>query len=399
MTHSISPASPAETALPRRALPIFAAACGVAVANIYYAQPLLDAIAASFGIAPAQIGLVVTLTQIGYAIGLVFIVPLGDLIDRRRLVLRQITLSAAALAIAGTAPTAGVFLAGMLAVGLLAVVVQVLVAFTAALAPAAERGRAVGLVTSGVVAGILAARFVAGTIADLGGWRAVYLTSAALMLGLAVMLRRLLPRVATPTASISYGALIRSIPVLFLQAPLLRRRAVLAFLIFAAFSTFWTPVVLPLRAPPLLLSHTEVGLFGLAGLAGALAAGVAGRLADRGLGGWTTGLALAILTLSWAPIALLGQSLVLLVIGVILLDLAVQAVHVTSQSLIFAAFPKAQSRLVGGYMVFYAAGSALGAIASTLAYALGGWAGVCLTGAGISAAGLIFHVATCRGRS
>lgn len=360
MTHSISPASPAETALPRRALPIFAVACGVAVANIYYAQPLLDAIAASFGIAPAQIGLVVTLTQIGYAIGLVFIVPLGDLIDRRRLVLRQITLSAVALAIAGTAPTAGVFLAGMLAVGLLAVVVQVLVAFTAALAPAAERGRAVGLVTSGVVAGILAARFVAGTIADLGGWRAVYLTSAALMLGLAVMLRRLLPRVATPTASISYGALIRSIPVLFLQAPLLRRRAVLA---------------------------------------GALAAGVAGRLADRGLGGWTTGLALAILTLSWAPIALLGQSLVLLVIGVILLDLAVQAVHVTSQSLIFAAFPKAQSRLVGGYMVFYAAGSALGAIASTSAYALGGWAGVCLTGAGISAASLIFHVATCRGRS
>ncbi len=174
----------------------------------------------------------------------------------------------------------------MIAVGLLAVVVQVLVAFTATLAAPTERGHAVGLVTSGVVIGILAARFVAGLLADLGGWRSVYLTSALLMLGMAVLLFRILPRHAPKTTPESYGALLRSMPALFLQEPILRVRAVLALLIFATFSTLWTAMVLPLSAPPLSLSHTQIGLFGLAGLSGALAASGAGRLADRGLGQW-----------------------------------------------------------------------------------------------------------------
>jgi predicted MFS family arabinose efflux permease len=181
----------------------------------------------------------------------------------------------------------------MIAVGLLAVVVQVLVAFTATLAAPSERGRSVGLVTSGIVIGILAARFVSGVIADLGGWRSVYLTSAALMLVMSVLLVRLLPRNTTGPASESYGAVLRSIPTLFLREPFLRVRAVLALLIFASFSTLWTAMVLPLSAAPLFLSHTEIGLFGLAGLAGALAASGAGRLADRGLGQWTTGIALS----------------------------------------------------------------------------------------------------------
>lgn len=369
---------------------VFAVTCGITVANIYYAQPLLDAIATTFSISPASIGLIVTLTQAGYAVGLVLVVPLGDLVDRRMLVVAQTLLCGVALVVIGTADRVGVLFGGMIAVGLLAVVVQVLVAFTATLATASKRGSAVGLVTSGVVVGILAARFVSGVIADLGGWRLVYLSSAVLMFVMSASLAWLLPRNASAPTSESYGAILRSIPTLFLRSPLLRVRAVLALLVFASFSTLWTALVLPLSAAPLSLSHTQIGLFGLAGMAGALAASSAGRLADRGLGQRTTGIALLLLIGSWLLIALLHSSLVALAIGVVLLDLAVQAVHVTNQSLIFAAHAAVRSRVVGGYMVFYSIGSGIGAISATTIYALLGWPAVCVLGAAFSAAGLVF---------
>jgi predicted MFS family arabinose efflux permease len=376
---------------------VFAVTCGMSVANIYYAQPLLDSIAATFAISPASIGMVVTLTQAGYAIGLVFIVPLGDLVDHRKLIIAQTSLSAIALTVVSTAHHAGILFGGMIAVGLLAVVVQVLVAFTATLAMPSERGRAVGFVTGGVVIGILAARLVSGMIADFGGWRSVYFTSALLMLVMSLLLARLLPRQAAMPVSESYGAVLRSMPSLFLRDPLLLRvRAVLALLIFASFSTLWTAMVLPLSTAPLFLSHTRIGLFGLAGLTGALAANGAGRLADRGLAQWTTGIALGLLTCSWLPIALLHYSLAALAIGVILLDLSVQAVHVTNQSLIFAARLEARGRLVGGYMVFYSVGSGIGAISSTSIYAVFGWIGVAILGAIFSAAGLLLWALTRR---
>lgn len=380
--------------LPFATLLVFAFACGFSVANIYYAQPLLETMAAAFHISPASIGMVVTLTQLGYAAGLVFIVPLGDLLDRRKLVVGQTLLSALALAVVGTANSGLVLLAGMVAVGLLAVVVQVLVAFTATLAAPAERGKAIGFVTSGVVIGILLARLFSGLLADLGGWRSVYLTSAALMVIMAALLSCILPRLPARVSPLGYGALLRTIPDLFLRQPLLRARAVLALLIFATFSTLWTALVLPLSSAPLSLSHSQIGMFGMAGLAGALAASYAGRLADRGLAQWTTGVSLALLVFSWLPISFLASSRVALVAGVILLDLAVQAVHVTNQSLIFAVHPEAQSRLVGGYMVFYSIGSALGSITSTTIYAAAGWHGVCLSGAGYGSVAFIFWAVT-----
>ena len=380
--------------LPKWLVLIFAVTCGISVANIYYAQPLLDTMAADFSISLPAIGFVITLTQIGYATGLLFIVPLGDLVDRRKLIIAQILLSAAALAVVAIAPSAAILFAGMLAVGLLAVVVQVLVAFTATLAPPQERGRAVGLVTSGVVIGILSARFVSGMLADLGGWRAVYGASALLMIVLGALISRVLPRHVPMVGTESYGTILKSVLVLFIRERHLRERAVLAFLIFASFSTLWTAMVLPLRAAPFGLSHTEIGLFGLAGLAGALAASSAGRLADCGLAHWTTGLSLALLTLSWLPIGFLPQSLFAFTTGVILLDFAVQAVHVTNQSLIFAGHPEARNRLVGGYMVFYSAGSALGAISSTTLYANFGWTGVSILGATFSLAALLFWLFT-----
>lgn len=382
--------------LSRIATLIFAATAGLNVANIYYAQPLLDSMARDFGISPSTIGLVVTLTQVGYALGLIFIVPLGDLIDRRRLVIGQGLLSIVALVAVATARSEAILFASLAAMGLLAVVVQVLVAFAATLATPAERGKAVGMVTSGVVIGILAARFMAGLLADLGGWRTVYLTSAVVTAAMVGVLMRVLPRQLSPDSTESYAATLRSIPILFLHDRILLMRGLLALLIFATLSAFWTALVLPLSTPPFSYSHSQIGLFGLVGMAGAIAATGAGRLADRGLGQWTTGLSLALLLASWGPIAMLPVSLPLLLIGVVLLDLAVQAVHVTNQSIIFARHPTASSRLVGGYMVFYSIGSGIGAIAATMVYAQAGWSGVSMLGATFSAAALLVWASTLR---
>ncbi|UVL00986.1 MFS transporter [Pseudomonas sp. B21-048] len=363
--------------------------CALAVANVYFAQPLLDSMAQSLGVAPSMIGVVVTATQVGYALGLLFIVPLGDLVNRKRLVLTQVLLSAVALAAVGAAQQWLALLAAMIMMGLLAVVVQVLVAYAAVLATPSQRGQAVGTVTSGVVLGILLARFTSGLIADLAGWRAVYFVSSGLMLTLAAVFWKVVPAAVSPRNQHAYPALIRSLFKLFMTEPVLRIRGLLALLIFAAFSVLWTAMVLPLSAPPLSLSHTAIGMFGLAGVAGALAARGAGRWADQGLGQRVTGLSLVLLTLSWLPITFAETSLIALVCGVVLLDFAVQAVHVTNQSLIFAARPDTQSRMVGAYMIFYSVGSALGAAAATQIYALWGWMAVSLLGALISATALV----------
>ncbi|OBQ74960.1 MFS transporter [Mesorhizobium erdmanii] len=375
---------------------VFAIACGLSVANVYFAHPLLDAMAHDFAIAPASVGIVVTVTQIGYALGLFFIVPLGDLFDRRKLIAGQAVLSTVALIAVGIAPNAAMLLASLAIVGLLAVVVQVLVAYAADLAVPSQRGRAVGTVTSGVITGILLARFVAGVIADFAGWRWVYLVSAALTLAMSVVLYFMLPRHEAERPRTSYPRLLGSVVLLFVQEPLLRVRAVLAMLIFATFNVLWAPMVLPLSAAPFSLSHTEIGLFGLAGVAGALGARWTGGLVDRGRGQLVTGLALLLMIAAWLPIAFMGSSLWLLVAGIVMLDLAIQAIHVTNQSLIFGRRPDARSRLVGGYMIFYSLGSALGSIASTMAYGAFGWSGVCLLGAGIGLLALLIWALTLR---
>ncbi|MGF6201825.1 MFS transporter [Pseudomonas laurylsulfatiphila] len=375
---------------------LFSVTCALAVANVYFAQPLLDSMAQSLGVASSMIGIVVTATQVGYALGLLFIVPLGDLLNRKGLILTQVLLSAVALAGVGAAQQWLALLGAMVIVGLLAVMVQVLVAYAAVLATPSQRGQAVGTVTSGIVLGILLARFTSGLIADLAGWRAVYFVSSGLMLALAAVFWKVLPATVSPRNRNTYPALIRSMFRLFMTEPVLRIRGLLALLIFAAFSVLWTSMVLPLSAPPLSLSHTAIGLFGLAGVAGALAARRAGRWADQGLGQRVTGLSLVILTLSWMPIAFAPTSLIALVCAVVLLDFAVQAVHVTNQSLIFAARPDAQSRMVGAYMCFYSVGSALGAAAATQVYAHWGWTAVSLLGASISATALVLWLITWR---
>ncbi|MFF4533742.1 MFS transporter [Streptomyces sp. NPDC001407] len=381
--------------LPRGVVILFAVACGAAVANVYFSQPLLVTIGHDLAMSPALVGSVVTLTQTGYALGLFLLVPLGDVTGRRRIVVAQLLLLAAALTVVAAARTAVVLLVGMAATGLLAVVTQTLVAFAASLASPAGRGRVVGLVTSGVVIGILLARTVSGLMADLAGWRSVYLASAALTAVLALVLHRTLPRHGdAPPAGLRYGQLLRSTVTLFARERLLRLRALFALLVFAAFSTLWSSIALPLSEAPYFLSHTAIGALGLVGAAGALAAAVAGRLNDRGLSRRTTGIALALLAVSWLPLAFTRSSLWALLAGVILLDLAVQAVHVTNQTLIYALHPEAGSRLIGGYMVFYSAGSALGAIAATSLYTVAGWGAVCALGAAFSCLGFVLWVFT-----
>ncbi|MGH9916835.1 MAG: MFS transporter, partial [Pyrinomonadaceae bacterium] len=339
-------------------------------------------------------GLIVSISQVGYGIGLLLIVPLGDLIDRRRLIAGQSVLSALALLAVCFAPTSFALLVAMASIGLLAVVTQALVAYAAGLAKPHERGQVVGIITSGIVLGILLARTIAGTMADLAGWRSVYAVSAVLTLVIAGLLFHFLPRNEAKRAKIAYPQLIKSVFLLFVEEPVLRIRAIIAMFIFADITMLLTPLVLPLGAPPFSLSHTQIGLFGLAGAAGALAASRAGGWADRGHAQRTTGIALTIMLLSWVPIAFMQSSLWFLIIGVVTIDFALQAVHVSNQSLIYRVRPEAQSRLTAGYMIFYSIGSAAGSFGSTLIYAYAGWAGVSLAGAGISLLALVFWAAT-----
>lgn len=395
MTCTIGKARDPEADSPPAAIPVlssrmiflFSLTSALAVANVYSAQPLLESIAASLQVSTGTIGTVVTATQSGYALGLIFLVPLGDCVNRKKLVITQLLLSVLALITAAVAPDLMTLLCAMLLVGLMAVVTQLMVAWAAMLASPEQRGQVVGSVTSGIVIGILLARFVSGMIADLAGWRAVYLTAACLLLLISLILAKVLPATAVQTRRTSYPHLLLSVFRLFLTEPQLRRRGILALLIFAAFSMLWSSMVLPLTA--LSLSHTQTGMFGLAGIAGALAASRAGAWADLGLGQRATGLALALLTFSWLPIAALHTSLLLLIFGVILLDFAVQTVHVINQSLIVAARPEAASRLVGAYMCFYSLGSALGAIAATQLYTHWGWQAVCYAGAAVSASAFL----------
>lgn len=381
------PPPAATTVLSPRMILLFSLTSALAVANVYSAQPLLESIAASLNVSPGTIGAVITATQTGYALGLIFLVPLGDCINRKKLVLTQLLLSVLALTAAAFAPDLMTLLCAMLLVGLMAVVIQLMVAWAAMLASPAQRGQVVGSVTSGIVIGILLARFVSGMIADLAGWRAVYLTAAGLLLLTSLVLVKVLPATTGQPQRTAYPQLLLSVLRLFRTDPLLRSRGILALLIFAAFSMLWSSMVLPLT--DLSLTHTAIGLFGLAGLAGALAASRAGAWADQGRGQRATGLALVLLTVSWLPIAALQSSLLLLVFGVILLDFAIQTVHVINQSLLVAARPEAASRLVGAYMCFYSLGSALGAIAATQLYAHWGWQAVCYAGAAVSASAFL----------
>jgi predicted MFS family arabinose efflux permease len=381
---------------------LLAAACGLIVANIYYAQPLIGPISQSLGLAPQAAGLIVTMSQIGYGAGLMFIVPLGDLIENRRLILASIGVSAVSLAAAAFAPSAALFLVCAGAIGLGSVAVQILVPLAAHLAPDATRGRVVGMVSSGLMIGIMLARPVSSFIAAQSSWRAVFIASAAMMVALAGVLSRALP-VRAPDTRMTYGALIASMAHLAAATPILRRRAFYQACLFFAFSLFWTTTPLLLAGPHYQLTQNGIALFALAGVSGAIAAPIAGRLADRGLSRPATGAAIALViaalvaTLYAAP----GSSLALalLVAAAIAIDFGVQANLVLGFRAIFALAPDARGRLNGVYLASLFAAGAVGSAEGAWAYARGGWTLACFVGLApplLALARFLFSAATGR---
>ena len=377
---------PAPHALSPALVLLMATATGLAVASNYFAQPLLPTMARELGLSVTKAGIIVTTAQVGYAAGLLLIVPLGDLFERRGLIVAMTLLAAAGLLAIALAPGIGMLLVGTALTGLFSVVAQILVPFAATLAAPEERGKVVGTIMSGLLLGILFARTVAGALTPLGGWRTVYWVGAGAMVLMAIVLRRVLPRHHQPVA-LSYPRLIHSISTLFREEPVLRLRSLLGACAFANFSVFWTSMAFLLAAPPYQFSPGTIGLFGLVGAAGALAASGAGRQADRGRGDLVTATALAILLCSWLPLAFARHSLVAFLVGVLLLDLAVQAVHISNQTAIYRLRPEVRNRLTAAYMTSYFIGGAAGSLASASAYSHFGWLGVVVVGAAFSLCG------------
>ena len=391
------PSDAMSTPMSRGLIGLFACASGLSVANVYYAQPLLDQVAADFAISPSAVGGVMTATQVGSILALLFIVPLGDQMDRRYLMLMQIVALIGGLFCVGLTHSPALMLLSMLVIGLMGTAMtQGLIAYAATACLTQERGRVVGTVQGGVVIGLLLSRVTAGLIADVAGWRWVYLGASLVMMALALILCKTLVPQRPASAPMAYPKLLASMFTLLKHDRILQIRGMLALFIFADLSIFWSALVFLLTHPPYSFSHTTIGTFGLVGVVGALAATRAGVLADRGLGQWTTGVSLVLLMLAWLMLWLTPYSIAWLVIGVVILDLGAQAIHVTNQSMIFSARPGSHSRVVGCYMLFYAVGSGLGALASTSLYAMYGWTGVCVLGGGVSLAALFFWGLTLR---
>jgi predicted MFS family arabinose efflux permease len=370
---------------------LFAVACGVSAANLYYAQPLLPQIARDLHAGSGRTALVITAGQIGYGLGLALIVPLGDILVRRRMVPGILAIAAVALFCAAAAPTVTALIVAVAVAGVCSVAAQILVPFAATLASDDQRGRVVGTVMSGLLLGILLARTFSGLIAQVAGWRIVCVVGGVVVLLLAVLLNRRLPD-EHRRASISYSALLGSVVHLMATQPLLRLRSAIGGLAFATFNVIWTSLAFLLVASPYRYSEAVIGLFGLLGAAGALAASFSGRLADQGYERWVSGGSLAIVVGSVALLAVGSHQLWALVAGIVIADLGIQAVHIQNQQLIFGIDPAVRSRLNTGYMVTYFIGGAVGSATTGVAFESGGWPAVVVLGLCYSGAGLALWV-------
>jgi predicted MFS family arabinose efflux permease len=363
-------------------------ATGALAANLYYAQPLIAGIAPEIGIRPDLAGAVVSVTQIGYAAGLFFLVSLADLVESRRLVLTYMAVTIVALIAVAMSRNATVFFLASFLVGAGSTAAQVLVPFSTHLVPEASRGRTVGNIMAGLLTGILLARPASLFIAAALGWRAVFWASAVLMLVIAAALIRMMPRY-TPRGGLHYGQILASMVGIFRKTPVLRRRAAYQALMFAAFNVFWTaaPIMLAQRFG---LSQAEIAVFALAGAGGALAAPIAGRLADRGHIWSATFGGIGALTLCFVATGWIVAAGVLwaLVILTVIIDAAVQFNQVVSQRVIFALAPELRGRINAIYMTISFIGGAIGSLVATATYHWGGWSGSAMAGGIIGIAGL-----------
>jgi predicted MFS family arabinose efflux permease len=358
---------------------LMAVACGMSVANLYYNQPLLAEIGRSFHATVREAGSVSMLTQIGYAVGMFVFVPLGDMKERRGLIV--MILIAEMISLVGVATSQNIVWINIasLAVGFTAVTTQIIIPLAAHLAPPAERGKVIGTVMSGLLIGILLARTVSGVIGGLMGWRSMYWIAAAMMLMLAILLWKVLPK-AEPEAPITYRQLIMSIGELIKTQPTLREAALLGALMFGGFSVFWTSLAFYIEGGPYYYGSEIAGLFGLVGVLGAAVAPVAGRLTDRFSAAGMVGIFMALALLSYISFWAVGSHLWGLVLGVILLDLGVQGSQISNQARIYALVPEARSRLNTVFMVSTFIGGSIGSTLGSYAWSIGQWTGVCAAG-------------------
>ena len=370
---------------------LMAVATGLCVGGNYFNQPLLDSIAEALDTSRSAAASTVTVAQVAYALGLLFLVPLGDMFPQRRLAVMLMLAAAAGQGLSGFAPNIGVLVVGTAIAGLFSVAAQVLVPFAATLATPESRGRAVGTVMSGLLVGILVARSVAGILAELGdSWTTVYRVSTVAMVIVALALWRVLPA-TPPVVRQGYGSTLRSLGTLIVTHPRLRTRTLLGGLGFASVGALFSTMAFLLSDPPFGLDDLQIGLVGLAGVAGAFAATAAGRLVDRGYGPPTTAVGVFTLIASWAALAAGGSSLVWFVVGMLVVDLALNLVHITNQNIVYALDPDARSRVNSVYMTGYFVGAASGSALGTMAWSAGGWTAVCVLGVGLAAlAGVVW---------
>ncbi|MDH6281881.1 MFS transporter [Prescottella agglutinans] len=379
---------PTRPALSPGLLLVMAVATGLCVGGNYFNQPLLDSIATALGVDQSTAAMTVTLSQVFYGLGLLFLVPLGDLVDRRVLSVGLMVLAAVGQGVCGVAPSIGWLMVGTAMAGLFSVAAQVLVPFAAALAEPGRAATAVGTVMSGLMVGILLARSVAGLLTPFGGWQTVYRLNAIAMLVVAVVLWRALPS-SRDRHGLGYGTILASMGTLLREQPRLRTATAMSALSFAAASTVFAAMAFVLAAEPFNLDDVAIGLVGLAGVAGAVMANVAGRLADRGLARATAGVGALVLLASWVLFGLGASSLIAFVLAVLVSDVALKCVHVSNQGVIYELAPQARSRVTAVYMTGYFVGGAAGSALGSLVWATHGWAGVCWAGAALSLAVLI----------
>lgn len=394
-------ASPQTASLPKTTpvsgwlILFLATACGLIAANLYYAQPLVGPISAELGLSPRAAGLIVTMTQVGYGIGLLLIVPLGDLFENRKLVMTVIALGAAALLASGLAITPGIFLTAALFIGIGSVAVQILVPYAAHLATDETRGRVVGNVMSGLMFGIMLSRPVSSFLTELTNWRVIFFVSTAMMIVMMVAVRLVLP-VSRPTVRPHYFELLGSMARLMITSRVLRRRALYQASLFATFSLFWTTVPLLLAGPDFNMSQAGIALFALAGAAGAVAAPIGGRMADRGWMRPATAIAMASVpvALMLTHLGTMGSvfSLVILVLGAIMLDFGLTCNMVLGQRAIFSLGAAYRNRINGVYMATFFAAGAIGSAVGGWAFAHGGWMWATAVGMLFPAMGLLYYL-------
>jgi predicted MFS family arabinose efflux permease len=370
---------------------------GLVVANIYYNQPLLGKIAQTFAVTEAQAGAIAMLTQVGYASGLLFIVPLGDMLRRKRLILADFVLIIIALLLAAFSPNVYFLMAASWLIGTTSVLPQLFIPLAAHLARPEARGKAVGTVMSGLLIGILLSRTVSGFVGELWGWRAMFLIAAGVMVVLWIALYFLLPEVY-PDFKGSYKSLMKSLWPLFRQEPLLRLAAVRGGLAFAAFGGFWATLVFLLQGAPFYAGSGVAGAFGLVGALGALAAPLVGRLSDNRNTRHMVTAMIGLIILAYVVFGFSGQSIPGLVLGVVLIDIGIQATHISNQTLVFSLNPQARNRLNTVYMVIYFLGGATGTFLATQAWKQWQWPGVVAVGLVSATLSLVVHLAFSRER-